>query len=316
MQQGFSSMSTKLKLVLGFLVVIAMLSVYLVVSSLTGAITNSQANIGTATGQTSNTPKNGIVSVVSNDSDHDGLSDLDEQDYDTDPYKADTDGDGYLDGEEVLAGTDPTIADPKLDTQQLKDSKNLTTAYLNNFIGGYMAGNLTAETDPETYLNNLDLLSSSVLAGLMSKNSNASTTVLLTLDSSPEETKEYLTRVRDLLNFVPPQDKYLSNETTSNGTFLVIAMRFEKILSKFNGLIVPQQFGEWHHDMSLTLAKSAFFYRSMANIDKDPILAMAELELFPSIYADLLDGANDLNIILEKNNFTIGVYLYSRMPKP
>ena len=42
------------------------------------------------------------------DTDHDGLSDVDELARGTDPYSEDTDGDGVGDGVEVLAGTDPT----------------------------------------------------------------------------------------------------------------------------------------------------------------------------------------------------------------
>jgi len=41
------------------------------------------------------------------DSDNDGLSDLEEGEYGTDPNNPDTDGDGYLDGEEVENGYDP-----------------------------------------------------------------------------------------------------------------------------------------------------------------------------------------------------------------
>ncbi|MFN8663565.1 MAG: hypothetical protein U0075_16865 [Thermomicrobiales bacterium] len=45
------------------------------------------------------------------DSDSDGLLDVDEAAYGTDPTIADSDGDGVLDGAEVAAGTDPLVAD-------------------------------------------------------------------------------------------------------------------------------------------------------------------------------------------------------------
>ncbi len=41
------------------------------------------------------------------DSDHDGLTDLQEIAYRTDPYNPDTDGDGYFDGQEVKTGYSP-----------------------------------------------------------------------------------------------------------------------------------------------------------------------------------------------------------------
>ncbi len=45
------------------------------------------------------------------DADEDGLSDLDEEEYKTDPAKPDTDEDGVTDYEEVVLGTDPLTAD-------------------------------------------------------------------------------------------------------------------------------------------------------------------------------------------------------------
>ncbi|PJE76708.1 hypothetical protein COV05_02995 [Candidatus Uhrbacteria bacterium CG10_big_fil_rev_8_21_14_0_10_48_16] len=46
-------------------------------------------------------------SVQDEDSDGDGLTDLEESEYGTDPLNPDTDGDGYSDGDEVASGYDP-----------------------------------------------------------------------------------------------------------------------------------------------------------------------------------------------------------------
>lgn len=50
------------------------------------------------------------------DSDGDGVSDADEFDLDLDPNSSDSDGDGYLDGWEIAEGTDPADADSRIYT--------------------------------------------------------------------------------------------------------------------------------------------------------------------------------------------------------
>ena len=51
----------------------------------------------------------GIVDPLDLDDDNDGLSDVDEAIYGSNPFLADTDGDGLTDGEEVALGRNPII---------------------------------------------------------------------------------------------------------------------------------------------------------------------------------------------------------------
>lgn len=304
-------MPTKLKFFLGVLVVVAGVAVYSFAGAINSLAKSSIASIGSLTSQN----QNGIVSINDDDTDHDGLADIDETDYDTDPFKADTDGDGYLDGEEVLAGSDPVEADHDIEKQTLTASNNLTTSYVQTLVEGYLAGDLTEFTDPDG-AKSLNVLASTVLSGVTERNAVAPSTALTVIDSSPEDVTAYLTRVRDILNLIPPQDKYLSNEKSDAKTFRTLEIIFGKVRAKMDILSVPQEFADWHKRTTITLAKSQVFYRSMANMETDPVLALAELELFPDIYADLLGEANELNIILEKNKFDVGVYLYTATPEP
>ena len=54
------------------------------------------------------------IMALNNDRDHDGLSDVDEARYGSDPDNPDTDGDGYKDGEEIRNNTDPLKKDQPL----------------------------------------------------------------------------------------------------------------------------------------------------------------------------------------------------------
>jgi hypothetical protein len=70
------------------------------------------------------------------DSDQDGLTDLEEISYGTDPKNRDTDGDGYSDGAEVRAGYDPTVPAPG---DRITDSKK--------FLSESLEPELSEETD-------------------------------------------------------------------------------------------------------------------------------------------------------------------------
>lgn len=71
-------------------------------------VINSNKNSVVNTNQAVNTNLNQNANVDQNlDSDNDGLTDVQEKTYGTDPLKTDTDGDGYLDGAEVSSGYNP-----------------------------------------------------------------------------------------------------------------------------------------------------------------------------------------------------------------
>src|SRR3989338_11614627 len=104
-----------------------------------------------------------------NDSDNDGLLDIDEVKYGTDPNKPDTDGDGYPDGEEVQNGYNPLGPGKILSTDSLirnkkriEDINNIRGAinlyfedhkyFPPNIESATLKGNLIADirTDPVT----------------------------------------------------------------------------------------------------------------------------------------------------------------------
>lgn len=87
------------------------------------------------------------------DSDNDGITDINEPDYGTDPENADTDGDGILDGEEVYLGTDPLNPDTDGDGLNDGDENLQATDPLNPDTDGdgWMDGEeIQQGTDPLT----------------------------------------------------------------------------------------------------------------------------------------------------------------------
>lgn len=65
------------------------------------------------------------------DSDNDGITNVNEADYGTDPDNPDTDGDGIVDGEEVYFGTDPLNPDTDGDGLSDGDENQMATDPLN-----------------------------------------------------------------------------------------------------------------------------------------------------------------------------------------
>src|SRR3990167_9721553 len=119
-------MSTKLKLILGVLVVGAVFALGSVVFGFAQKITG--ADSAAIIGQT------GVPSKPEEiDGDHDGLPDAKEAFAHTSPANPDTDSDRYLDGEEVLSGCDPIVPAPN--DCPFSSSSNITVDLARIFVG-------------------------------------------------------------------------------------------------------------------------------------------------------------------------------------
>ncbi len=92
-------------------------------------------------------PSDSIASIKNKDSDKDGLSDLEERLYHTNPNNPDTDGDGYKDGEEVKNGYDPAS---KLSggTQASSSGKQSSGSLLSLLNGDGTGGSVSAASAP------------------------------------------------------------------------------------------------------------------------------------------------------------------------
>lgn len=87
-----------------------MLAVAAVIAFFVGQRAFSGLNVASGDPTAQLLQQDGVLSLASQDSDRDGLTDLEEVRYKTDPHNEDTDHDGFPDGVEVDSGYNPTAA--------------------------------------------------------------------------------------------------------------------------------------------------------------------------------------------------------------
>ena len=245
------------------------------------------------------------------DSDHDGIPDDEEAQHDTDPFIADTDGDGYLDGEEVLSGFSPTEKDTKKELEEKKKKDNLTITYLENLIGGTLAGDFDA-SDIESYVANINLPALGLLDQLPGKlAASPPSRALLVIDSSGEEEQEYLTRAAKLINFIPPLnlsfERMVTNTNDVDGLQTIrmwkaISGMFDTAAQKINALAVPQKYSAWHEEAMMTLGRGARLYDALGKLQEDPLLAMSALDTVPDLMERMKKLSDDLSELLNSQN--------------
>lgn len=175
-------MTAKIKLLFGFLGLIALISVFLTYNSLrAGFLAIPIPNISTN------------LSPPDDDPDHDGLTNKEEAYWNTDPYDPDTDDDGYLDGEEVASGHDPRIPRP----DDLLDTGNLTNTMANLVLSGLYEGSL--KSDNPNYAQSIADLTSDILdSASQDLDRKISATELKIIDSTKENQEKYLENINDL----------------------------------------------------------------------------------------------------------------------
>ncbi|MEK7583112.1 MAG: hypothetical protein AAB483_01760 [Patescibacteria group bacterium] len=299
-------MSLKLKLLL-FAVVLGALGLsYRAISKVSLGLPGSR-----------NLAANVVLPLDAPDADHDGIPDDEEAQHDTDPFKADSDEDGYLDGEEVLSGFSPTEKDTKKEQEEKKKKGNLTLTYLENIIGGALAGDL----DPnnlETYTDNLNLTALGLLDRLPDKLTPPPTRRTLTvLDSDDAEEQEYLANAAKFVNFIPPLnlsfERMVANTKDTGGSqaiqmWKMLSTMFDTAGSRINALPVPQEFVAWHEEAITTLGRGSRLYDALGKLKEDPLLAMASLDTVPDFMERMMKLSDDLNALMIAKNHSLRVH--------
>jgi len=308
-------MSSRLKLILGGLMLVAGFLVVRVGAVLTDSlkINKSTANIS---GAVSNNGDFDTGDPIKKDSDHDGLPDREEIIYGADPFNPDTDGDGYKDGEEIAAGTDPLSPNDSPKTRAAGGSKslslisptaNLTDRVLNMGLASMIndSGNL----DPSQMNNKkfADVLTSINEEAIMylSPPPITDNNILISEDNSPEAVKKYV----DTLSSIVEEGMFNPGLTeTSADVFETSFVNYYE--NKYNALKLIQVPSSWKemHKTTLTnlkiIANCVTALTSNA-IDADPVKASYALNFTQSSLLALVNVLSSMTELAIKQKIPV-----------
>lgn len=158
-----------------------------------------------------------IESLEIQDTDGDGLSDIDESFYDTDFDNPDTDGDGYLDGEEVASGYNPRIPSPE-DVKPGALSNRAASINLTDRINGRVLASIYEggldPSNPQLYDQTLDMITLNTLlesVPIFQPPSVNESEILIDYSYSKKESQQYLNELVDVINIwiIPTQINHM-----------------------------------------------------------------------------------------------------------
>lgn len=308
------TMSKKLKIILGLLLLVAG---FLVVRiglyfKNSGSAVNSPSVMGIA--QPGDNPN-----PLLDDSDGDGIADVEETYYRTDPFDSDSDDDGYLDGEEIISGFDP-IGDDK--ERLAKENANVTENFTQRMIAGIYAGDLNPRNGKgEAYDNGVDQLALAVIDETSSTlQPNLNRSQLITSDDSKESQEEYLRRITSLIDG-PFLNTFLSQiDTLRSAANMMLANKFGESSKIFGDLSmtyigaytqlqtvpVPPKWLSFHKNMLTTFQKIANDYKAMQTIEQDPLMALAGISDFASNISGIeFSLVQELRTLVQQENLEL-----------
>lgn len=298
-------MSTKLKIVLGLLLLVAGFLIVRVGSSF-----YNSAKTAALISQTLTTPAP-EENFLTKDSDGDGLSDRDEIIYATDMFNKDTDGDGYWDGEEITTGYDPIDADsnPKTDKKSMlpiSQSANLTDRLLNLSVAYTIndSGNFDpAQVTDEQYADILQSISDEAALSLFVP-PLADSDIKITEDNSPETIKKYLNSITVIIeegffSSVGIITADISNATNPSSEY---PNHYQKTYESLKIIEVPSSWKEIHKATLLDFLQLATYFRAMQNLEKDPVKASFALSQIQESFMQLPNLLNQATRLAKSQN--------------
>lgn len=260
------------------------------------------------------------------DSDHDGIPDVDEAYYQTDPFNPDTDGDGYKDGEEIAEGCSPIIPKPN-DCQDDHHhsqilSQNITNELGKLITGGLFSGDLKNPQTNNKYKANIELIKNKVVSDLENNlGSKISLGDIKTSDNNLTTVSTYTKNLKNILSqslLKEGQDKEIRNglalthvnDGQKNTVFLKLADSFSTSYQQLLSINIPSDFKSLHLNLTNNINRFANIFNYLADPASDPIAAVLSidklLDQLSQTRANLQEINNKISTI--RKNATYGAF--------
>ena len=284
-------MPNKIKIFFSFLALIALFSVYNVFNSL-GGKSAPFAAIGIEN----------PLPVPDSDADHDGLNNIQEMIWNTDPFKPDTDGDGFKDGEEVASEHDPLKPGPN----DLLSTTNITEKTSAIMAAGFVAGALDQNADVDTYNNALANITDSVVIDSNKALDPNKISVGPTIYSSDSKTaqQKYVGAIGSIIindmwgqlineprvatfKFADFNGDDPKNVADTQQYFNDKAIYYQGVMSKFNSIAVPPSWNNIHQQLLTGLKTLIVNHQAMGQISADPMKGIAAMNNLMTLYQDV-----------------------------
>lgn len=251
--------------------------------------------------------------IIKSDIDQDGLPDIEEVLYRTDPLNKDTDGDGFLDGEEINSGHDPLIPGPNDLLSAF--NPNITQKLATLAISGLYEGSLKPE-NPK-FDESVDTLVSAVLDDAISElKIEIDYKKLSFSDSSRSNQEKYIKEISPIYKHfltafaieMSELEKNLSRVGESGFTNQNIinyyenkALEFSEIFNKLLTVNIPENWETNHLNLLQTAAQLSKINGYIAGGEKDPIKALIGLNRLIE-FLDIVPVITDSYLKEIKNN--------------
>jgi hypothetical protein len=282
-------MSLKIKIILGFLIVVAGFLVFRV-----GTVLKN--NLNTANLSASGVLKNifGGQDDIKKDSDKDGIVDVEEAFFQTDPFNPDSDNDGFLDGEEIAEGCSPVIARPNDCLVNKKVAKtNLTNTVSDLVAGGLYTGDLKNPAENANFSKNLGKIKAQVYLDFQDNFSSNISVVDLKIsnDNDSEAVEKYLDRTASILNnsILRSEQEQINEIKSALNLYIVSPNVKNPIFSQLNELYtsttkslltidVPSNWKDLHLRLVNSTDRFSIIYKYIQDPVADPVATVLSFE--------------------------------------